>query len=48
MGKKDECKVFISALDHDVKKDGSGWPAYEKALVCAYADGILYGNWPWK
>lgn len=43
MDKKPEMQAFLARMKCDIKS----WTEYEKALVCAYADGLMYGNWPW-
>lgn len=43
MGKGPEAQAFIARMN---KECPTMWE-YEKALVGAYADGIMFGNWPW-
>lgn len=44
LGKRAEGESFLA----QIKKDVPDKHAFEKTLVCAWADGLLYGNWPWR
>jgi hypothetical protein len=43
IGHGNEGKAFIATVKKERDPDDG-----EKAIICAWADGILYGNWPWK
>ncbi len=43
MGKLPEAQSFIASM----QKECPTWTDYERALILAWADGLMYGNWPW-